>query len=155
MNKLKYILSLMAVVLISSCSENNLVDTNNTVEENNWLYAKSAKAIVEIKEVDEPYVIYFKLRHTVAYKYVNLFVVLRIKGDGLYKSTRFQCKLAKSDGEWVGTGSGDIFTNKFALLTNYRFVKPGKYEIEITQNMKDNPLNGISDIGITLSKQIK
>ncbi len=155
MNKLKYILSLMAVVLITSCSENNLVDTNTSVAENNWLYAKSAKAIVEIKEVDQPFMIYFKLRHTATYKYANIFVVLRIKGESINKRIRFQCKLAKSDGEWTGTGSGDIFTNKFALLTNYRFLKPGKYEIEITQNMKDNPLIGISDIGITLSNQVK
>ena len=78
---------------------------------------------------------------------------MRLKGDSVNKSTRYEFKLAKKDGEWLGKGSGDIFTFNFPLLTNFRFAKPGKYEIEITQNMRDNPLVGISDIGITVSKQ--
>lgn len=147
-------MSLMTIVLmITSCSDNNLVDTNDSVAENSWLYAKSAKATVEIKDINQPYTIHFKLRHTLDYKYANLFVVMRLKGDSLNKSTRYEFKLAKNDGEWLGKGSGDIFTNNFPLLKDYRFAKPGKYEIEITQNMRDNPLTGISDIGITVSKQ--
>ena len=147
-------MSLIAMVLmIASCSNNNLVDTNDAVAENSWLYAKSAKATVEIKDINQSYAVHFKLRHTLDYKYSNLFVVMRLKGDSVNKSTRYEFKLAKKDGEWLGKGSGDIFTCNFPLLTNFRFEKPGKYEIEITQNMRDNPLVGISDIGITVSKQ--
>lgn len=156
MNKLKWVLFLITLTLsIASCSNNNLVDTNDAVAENNWLYAKSAKATVEIKDINQPYAIYFKLRHTVDYKYANLFVVMRLKGDSLNKSARYEVKLAKNNGEWTGKGSGDIFTNNFALIKDYRFKNPGKYQIEITQNMKDNPLIGISDVGITVSKQIE
>lgn len=154
MNKLKWILSLITLTLsIVSCSNNNLVDTNDGVVENSWLYAKSAKAAVEIKDINQPYAIYFKLRHTADYKYANLFVVMRLKGDSINKSTRHELKLAKSNGEWIGKGSGDIFTTNFALVQDYRFAKPGKYQIEVTQNMKDNPLMGISDVGITVTKQ--
>ena len=154
MSKLKYIFSLLAVALMmTSCTDNNLVDTNDSVTENSWLYAKSAKASVEIKEANQPYAIYFKLRHTLDYKYANIFVVLKLKGDSLNKSTRHEFKLAKNDGEWLGKGSGNIFTYNFLLLKEYHFPKPGKYEIEITQNMRDNPLVGISDVGITVSKQ--
>lgn len=156
MNKLKYVLSLITIALITiSCSNNNLVDTNDAMAENSWLYAKSAKATVEIKDIYQPYTIYFKLRHTADYKYANLFVVMRLKGDSLNKSTRYEVKLAKDNGEWIGKGSGNIFTNNFALIKDYRFTRPGKYQIEITQNMKDNPLAGISDVGMTVSKQIE
>lgn len=142
-------------LIIMSCSNNNLVDTNDAVAEHSWLYAKSAKANIEIKDINQAYAIHFKLRHTVAYKYANLFIVMRLKGDSLNKSTRYEVKLAKNNGEWIGKGSGDIFTNNFALIKDYRFDRPGKYQIEITQNMKDNPLVGISDVGITVSKQIE
>ena len=141
------------VLIIASCSNNNLIDTNDAVAENSWLYAKSAKATVEINDINQAYTVHFKLRHTLDYKYSNLFVVMRLKGDSVNKSTRYEFKLAKKDGEWLGKGSGDIFTYNFPLLTNFRFAKLGKYEIEITQNMRDNPLAGISDIGITVSKQ--
>ena len=138
---------------MSSCTDHNLVDTNNGVEQNSWLYAKSAKATFEIKDINQAYAIHFKLRHTLAYKYSNLFVVMHLKGDSLNKSTRYEFKLAKNDGEWLGKGSGDIFSYNFTLLKAYQFAKAGKYEIEMKQNMRDNPLIGISDIGITVSKQ--
>ena len=149
-------MSLITIAVInSSCLNSNLVDTNDSVAENSWHYAKSAKATVEIKDINQRYAIHFKLRHTANYKYANLFVVMRLKGDSIDKRTRHEVKLAKSSGEWTGKGSGDIFTNNFALIKDYKFTKPGKYLIELTQNMSDNPLIGISDVGITVSKQIE
>ena len=120
MNKLKWVFSLITLMLsIISCSSNDIVDTNDGVAENSWLYAKSTKAAVEIKDIHQPYTIHFKLRHTADYKYANLFVVMRLKGDSLNKSTRHELKLAKNNGEWIGKGSGDIFTANFALVKDY------------------------------------
>jgi gliding motility-associated lipoprotein GldH len=155
MNKTKFILPfLIAFLFLVGCSNNNLVDTNTNVPDNSWTYAKSIKTTVEIKNPTQSYRFYFKLRHTTDYRYANLYVVMHLKGNGLNKSTRYQFKLAKNDGEWLGKGSGDLYTYNFPLLTNYRFAKPGKYEIEIEQNMRDNPLIGISDIGITVAKEL-
>ena len=152
MNKLKFILPLLAIVFIwQGCTNNNLVDTNMAIDDNNWAYAKSVKTAFEIKEVNKSYQIYFKLRHTTAYRYSNLYVLMHLNGEGIHRSTRYQFKLAKFDGEWIGKGSGDIYTYTFPLLTDYRFTKPGKYEIEIEQNMRDNPLIGISDVGIRVA----
>lgn len=146
-------LPIMAMLfMVSSCTENNLVDTNEGIAENNWTYAKSAKASFEIKDVNKLYNIYFKLRHTADYRYANLFVLAHLKGNGLNRNTRYEFKLAHSDGAWLGKGSGDIFSNNFTLLSNYRFAKPGKYEIEVEQNMRDNPLIGISDVGIKVAE---
>ncbi|MFD0940264.1 gliding motility lipoprotein GldH [Pedobacter boryungensis] len=154
MTKTKFILLfLMVLLFIFGCNNTNLVDTNVNVEDNSWTYAKSIKTTVEIKDTIQTYQLYFKLRHTTDYRYANLYVVLHLKGNGLNKSTRYQFKLAKNDGEWLGKGSGDLYTYNFPLLTNYHFAKSGKYEIEIEQNMRDNPLIGISDVGITLVKQ--
>lgn len=153
MHKLRLIFFLAAFsILLVGCTNDNLVDTNQAMPENNWAYAKSIKATVEIKDINEPYNLYFKLRHTADYRYSNIYVIVHIKGNGLNRNNRYQYKLAKADGEWLGRGSGDIFTYNFPLLTAYRFTKPGKYEIEIEQNMRDNPLGGISDAGITVAK---
>jgi len=154
MNKLKFILPILALVLfMAGCINNNLVDTNDTVPDNSWTYAKSAKASIEIKDITKPYQVYFKLRHTADYRYANLFVIMHLKGQGVNKNIRYQFKLAKPTGEWLGNGSGDIFTYNFTLLKDYRFAKAGKYEIEIEQNMRDNPLTGISDVGITVKTE--
>jgi len=146
--------SLLIVLSLAftGCMSNNLVDTNEHVAENSWTYAKMTKVEFEIKQADQPYQVYFKLRHTADYRYSNLFVLMHLKGNGTDKTTRYQFKLAKGDGEWLGKGSGDLYTHEFPLLTNHRFAKPGKYMLEIEQNMRDNPLLGISDIGLTIVK---
>lgn len=154
MTKLNSVLLFFAfAALFSGCVSNELVDVNQSIDENSWAYAKSLKATVEIKEPNQPYQVHFRLRHTTDYRYANLYVVMHLKGPGLQKHTRYQFKLAKADGEWLGQGSGDIYTQTFRLLSDYRFPKAGKYEIEIEQNMRDNPLLGISDVGLTVDKQ--
>lgn len=102
----------------------------------------------------QAYHLSFKVRNTADYRYSNLYIIMRLKGNGLAKAVRYQLKMAKPDGQWTGKGSGDIYINTFTLLSNYRFAKAGTYELEIEQNMRDNPLTGISDIGVVLAKQL-
>ncbi|RZK41529.1 MAG: gliding motility lipoprotein GldH [Pedobacter sp.] len=146
------ILAILLVIMLGSCNDNNLADVNMSIPDNSWLYAKSVKTTVEIEDANANYSLSFKIRNTADYRYSNIFVIMRLKGDSLTKSTRYQFQLAKADGQWLGKGSGDLYSNSFPLLKKLRFPKIGKYEIEIEQNMRENPLLGISDIGLTLTK---
>jgi gliding motility-associated lipoprotein GldH len=149
MNKVKFIgYCLVLIFLIQGCGAPSLVDTNVSMPENSWTYANSLKTTVEVKETNKAYRVFFKLRHTSAYRYANLYVIMHLKGEGMNKHIRYQFKLAKASGEWLGKGSGDIYTSTFPLLNKFNFPKPGKYQFEIEQNMRDNPLVGMSDIGL-------
>lgn len=132
----------------SSCNFDTVVDTNQSIEDNQWLYANAAKAEFEIKDTTKPYQVNFKLRINTDYRYANLFVLTTFKDSKKRKRIRYQFKLAKEDGQWLGNGSGDLYTYTFPLLKNHRFADTGKYEIEVEQNMRDNPLVGVSDVGI-------
>jgi gliding motility-associated lipoprotein GldH len=146
------LLSAVFMLLLNSCMHTSTVDVNMDVPENNWLYAKSVKAVIEVKDPTIAYNIFFKVRNTTDYRYSNLYVIARIKGNKLTKSTRYQFQLAKPDGEWLGKGSGDLYSHTFPLLKQFRFPEKGKYELEVEQNMRNNPLVGISDIGITVEE---
>ena len=146
--KLKFIVFFCLMFVCSSCNFNAVVDTNQSVEDNQWLYANAAKAEFEITDVTKPYQVNFKLRINTEYRYSNLFVLATFKDAKGRKRTRYQFKLAKTDGQWLGKGSGDLYTYVFPLLKNHRFADTGKYSVEIEQNMRDNPLLGISDVGI-------
>lgn len=156
-NKMKNsILCVLFALLLTSCTNTNLIDVNVEVPENSWAYAKSVKATVEIKNPKLAYDVFFKIRNTTEYRYSNIYVIMRIKaGNKFLKDGRSQFQLAKADGQWTGKGSGDLYSNDFLLLKKFRFPKAGKYEIEVEQNMRDNPLVGVSDIGISVetSKQ--
>lgn len=136
-------------LLLGGCDANTIIDSNMSLPARNWNYANKVKTVIDIKDASKPVSIYFKLRHTNDYRYANIFVLFQIKGAGQKKQVRrYEYKLAEPDGQWNGSGSGNLYTYVMPLLTNYRFPVAGKYELEIEQNMRDNPLKEISDAGI-------
>ncbi|KQS41015.1 gliding motility lipoprotein GldH [Pedobacter sp. Leaf194] len=138
---------LLFVTFLAGCSS-SVVDSNAEIPERKWTYRNHLLVPFEIKDNTKPYNIYFKLRHTSEYRYANIFVLVHFK-DGQNKVTkRYQFKLAKNDGEWLGSGSGNVFNYTFPLFTDFRFAHNGKFELEIEQNMRDNPLLEVSDIGV-------
>jgi gliding motility-associated lipoprotein GldH len=155
MNKLRILLFLGFIgIAAAGCNTNNLVDVNAGMPKRNWTYVNKIKADVEVKDISKAYTIYFKLRHTADYRYSNIFVLLRIKDPHQKTVTRrFEFKLAQADGQWLGSGSGNLFTYKLTLMQNYRFPEKGKYQLEIEQNMRDNPLKEVSDAGLAVAYQ--
>lgn len=142
------LLCLCCLCVFSACNFNAVIDTNQNIENNQWLYANPTKADFEIKDISRPYQANFKLRISNDYRYANLYVLVNFKQPKGNKKVRYQFKLAKADGQWLGKGSGDLYTYSFPLLKNHLFTDTGKYSIEVEQNMRDNPLVGVSDIGI-------
>ncbi|TCD00026.1 gliding motility lipoprotein GldH [Pedobacter frigidisoli] len=142
---------LFIAFLISGCTA-NVIDSNIEIPQRAWSYRNHISTPFEIKDNTKAYNIYFKLRHTADYKYSNIFILAHFK-DGKNRVTkRYQYKLAKNDGEWLGSGSGNVFNYTLPMLTNHRFPKNGKFEIEIEQNMRDNPLLEVSDAGILVQE---
>ena len=93
------------------------------------------------------------LRHTSKYKYSNIFMLIHITGpDGKKITERREFKLALPDGEWLGSGSGDIYSYQLLFKKSYKFPVKGSYIFELEQNMRDNPLDGVSDAGIRIEK---
>lgn len=154
--KVLRLLPALCILFLCGCDGNVVVDTNTAMPSRNWSYANKISAVVDVVDPSQPLSIYFKLRHTGNYRYSNLFVLLHISGAGEKKQTkRFEYTLAQPDGQWNGSGSGNLFNYTLPLLTNYKFPKAGKYQFEIEQNMRDNPLKEISDAGIKILKKGK
>ncbi|QNN41702.1 gliding motility lipoprotein GldH [Pedobacter roseus] len=142
---------LLAFLLITSlfvgCTS-GVIDSNVEIADRRWTYRNQISTQFEIKDNTKAYNIYFKLRHTADYKYANIFILAHFKDGKKVVTRRYQYKLAKNDGEWLGSGSGNVFSYSLPMLTNYHFPHNGKFEIEIEQNMRDNPLLEVSDAGV-------
>ena len=153
MNNCKVLLlfAVMLPLLFGGCDTNNIADTNQTMPSRNWSYANKVKVMVDVNDSSKLFNIYFKLRHTADYRYSNIFILLNVRTPQKKRSRRYEFKLAQADGQWNGSGSGNLYTYTFPLLTNFKFPAPGKYELELEQNMRDNPLKEISDVGIKVS----
>jgi len=153
--KLQYLLPLLILVIsLGSCSDPNaVVDKNTAIENHNWSYVNLVKYDVKIDDEKVPYNLYLNLRVTGDYKYSNLFILLHQTGpNGKIGVTRYEFKLANADGEWLGKGSGNLYSYQVQFRSAYYFPAKGVYHFTIEQNMRDNPLHEVSDVGLRVEK---
>lgn len=153
MGKLSFLFLVFSIGFLSSCEDNQaILDVNTKLEKHNWSYSEKVKVPFTIDATEIPYDLYLNLRHTSDYQYSNIFLLIHIIGpDGKRTSERKEFKLALPDGEWLGSGSGNIYSYQILFKENYRFKLKGKYLIELEQNMRDNPLNHVTDAGIRIN----
>lgn len=150
---IKYLLIGAIFVTVQSCNYGALVDTFDSIPNQNWTYIKPIKAVVEITDSTKSYNIYANFRHTAEYKYSNVWLRFHILGPNKKDvPERQEFQLAKPDGEWLGKGSGNLFSYQLIYKESYHFPFTGKYTILVEQNMRDNPLKYISDVGIRVEE---
>lgn len=146
-------LPLMATLFLSGCTDSNaILDLNTPIDNHNWSYANRVKNAVKIDDASIPYNLYINLRVTGEYKYSNIFVLIHRNGPKLKGVTRYEVKLAELDGEWLGQGSGNLYSYQVPFLTDFKFPEKGTYTFEIEQNMRDNPLHEVNDVGLRVEK---
>ena len=139
---------------LSSCTDPNAVfDQNTEIGNRNWSYLNKMRYDVKIDDPSVPYNLYLNLRVTGDYKYSNLFVLIT-QGplNSKANSARYEFKLAKADGEWLGKGTGNLYSYQLPFEKSFKFPAKGVYHFEIEQNMRDNPLHEVSDVGLRVEK---
>ena len=130
-----------------------ITDQNTEIANNNWSYVNKISHSVTITDETIPYNLYLNLRVTANYKYANLFVLIKqVNPDKKASAVRYEFKLANADGEWLGSGSGNIYSYQVPFVKGYKFPAKGIYRFEIEQNMRDNPLHEVSDVGLRVEK---
>lgn len=153
MRKIITITLLFIAVSLGSCDYNRVFENYQSIKDDNWYINQRPTFYVEVLDTLKEHTIYFNIRHTGLYKYSNLFVLFTIQGPKAKAETqRLEFKLAEADGKWLGSGLGDIYSNQIKIMDKVKFPRKGVYSFSIEQNMRDNPLAGIEDIGIRIEK---
>ena len=157
MKKLLVLINVFGLVLLTvipGCTDPNAVfDQNVEIPNHNWSYVNRIKFNVTIQDETVPYDLFLNLRVGGAYRYSNIFVLFYQTSPGKKTAgTRYEYKLANADGEWLGSGSGNVYSYQVPLRTQYKFPAKGVYHFEIEQNMRDNPLHEVIDAGLRVAK---
>jgi gliding motility-associated lipoprotein GldH len=143
----------LVLFMAQGCTDPSAVlDQNTEIPNHNWSYINRVKYDVKIDDETVPYNLYFNLRVDGTYKYSNIFVLLFQTSGAKTHTTRYEFKLANKDGEWLGSGSGNLYSYQLPLRTQYKFPAKGVYHFEIEQNMRDNPLRDVSDAGLRVER---
>ena len=159
--KQKYNPVLLAFGLImlcasSACIKNNanvITDQNFSIADQNWQYNNLVKNGFDITDAAQPYNLYLNLRITPDYKYANLFVLVHLTAPNKKTTTtRYEFTVANPDGEWLGQGAGNLYSYQLLFKHHFKFATKGHYQISVEQNMRDNPLREVSDVGLRVEK---
>ena len=145
-----------SLLLFAGCTDKNaVIDQNTEVTDHNWTYLNKFKFPVKIDDEKQAYNLYMNLRVTGDYKYSNLFVLISQTGPDKKTTTkRYEMKLANKDGEWLGKGSGNLYSYQVPFVVKYTFPVKGTYTFTVEQNMRDNPLREVSDVGVRVEKAL-
>jgi gliding motility-associated lipoprotein GldH len=135
--------------ILLGCKNSAVVDTFEPIANQEWRYLDTVVVQVPIEDTSKLYNIFLNVRHTGAYAYRNLYVRMHLyspSGESGKQTVSFN--LADPAGKWLGKGLGDLYESKVLWREAAKFASAGQYQVVIEQFMREDPLPGISDIGL-------
>ena len=101
-----------------------------------------------------PLRLFAEVRNSIEYPYHNLhlFISQNLQDSTVWRTDTIAFCLADSTGRWTGHGWGSIYQSE-TFITSVRPLHPTNYTIKIMSGMKDEKLQGLSDVGIRIEKQ--
>ncbi len=153
-----YLLTLGLLGVMAGCLPAPYFQKEEVVPKNEWTYNFKPSFTFDITDTNFIYQPYFLIRHTQAYPYSNLWVLLYIKapGDTVAKKARVNITLAEPTGKWLGRGMGEIYEQQMALVLpdSLSIRRPGTYQVSMEQNMRINPLPDVLNVGLRVEKVV-
>jgi gliding motility-associated lipoprotein GldH len=151
-----FIISFFFVCALTGCLPSPYFQKVETIPGYNWDYNFKPVFKFDITDTMAAYQAYFIIRHTQAYPFNNIWMLINIKapGDTLVKKERVNIVLAEANGKWMGRGMGEIWEQRMymKLGDSILFNKIGTYEVSFEQNMRINPLPEILNVGLRVER---
>lgn len=151
----KHFLSvLILLVSLWACQEKPYYEAYQSLNEEGWHSDSLASFELEVEDTLSAYRIVLNFRANNSYPYSNLYLFRNIYADEQleYRDT-VNFILADPYGKWLGDGLGDLKSfERLYRRQPLRFKKKGSYRFELEQAMREDPLPGIKDIGISIYK---
>ena len=150
----KYISILLVAIVATSCGNKNVIFDESVIINNaSWNNEDFPYFDVNVEDTLSTYAFYLNIRHLENYRYSNFYMFLHSTfPNGTQIHDTIECILAYPDGRWIGKGSGSMRASKILLNNNLKFPLKGDYHFEIEQAMRDEVLDGITDIGVCFEK---
>lgn len=154
------IISISITFLMSGCLSSPYYQKEYTIPKNDWYYDNELTYKFNITDTNSLYNLQFLFRHTEAYPYSNIWLIVDTKkpGDTIFERTRLEVPLAEPNGKWLGRGMGEIWEQRMPISHDGDTVmlrKEGIWEIRLSQNMRMDPLPEVLQVGLRIEKKAK
>lgn len=145
--------SLFGGLLLVSCGKGVLYEQNARIEDDQWKSSKPALFEVIVEDTVQGYDFFINLRNTGDYRFSNMYLFIQTTfPDGKTIRDTVECIMASPEGEWLGSGVGDLHEQSILFKRAVNFPSKGKYRFELTQAMRQDPLPGIADVGLRIEE---
>lgn len=152
-NFLKGIISAAYVLIVVACHQNLVFEQYKTIQQKAWDKDSVLVFTIPVQDTLQNHNFYINIRNDVNYQYSNLWLFVTIEQpDGKTIEDKFEIALADPSGKWLGEGFGGLKTREAVYRRNVFFPIAGEYKVHIQQGMRQDRLNGISDVGIRIEK---
>ncbi len=146
----QFLLLFVLPFLLLSCS-NIVFEQVVEIENGKWQYDQPAKFEFESPDSSGRYNLILLVDHLTDFEYQNTYVKINTKfPSGKENAQQLSLNLADKTGRWNGKCSGEKCTAAIALQMNTYFNEPGKYQIEVIQDSRVNPLVGIEKLSLQI-----
>lgn len=148
-------------MLLASCDSNRVFDVYKSIP-NQWHKDSVVSFKVNPPDSINPYNLFVNLRNNDDYKYNNLYLIVEMNfPHGKTIKDTLQYRMAKPNGEFLGTGFTDVKENKLWYKDGVVFNESGEYTINIQHAMRENGkvngvvnLEGITEVGFRIENPI-
>ncbi|MCB9182870.1 MAG: gliding motility lipoprotein GldH [Flavobacteriales bacterium] len=151
-------LPLATSLMLAACTSGVVFQADTSIPGGSWDASVTPEFTFEIADTVSKHDVYIDVRHTGDYAYSDLYLFIDLEGPGgRNMRDTVECLLADPMGHWLGKGTGFIFASrthdaKVLYRLGNRFPVAGRYTIRIEQGMRDNPLPGIIDVGVSIER---
>ena len=145
------------LLFLASCGSNCVYQDIKDIPEDGWKKDDALAFEYVMNDTTDCYEIVVDVRNKGTYKYQNLWLFIEAESpSGDIYSDTIECALADNYGHWVGDGIASYYANIYHLPVSFmpmvKFPKQGTYKIKIWQGMREDVLEGISDVGLRVRK---
>lgn len=149
------ILSLFSACLLTACNEHTVYHSYQSLPNKGWRKSDTLSFPVLITDsVPTTLRIFAEVRNGIEYPYhdLHLFISQNLQDSTVWHTDTITFCLADSTGRWMGHGWGSIYQSE-AFIKPILPLRSGNYTIKVINGMRDEKLQGLSDVGIRIEKQ--
>ena len=134
--------------------KNKVYDNFQEVNADKWSWHDAKSFTFTITEKNYAYDLICGLRITGSYNYSNIYLIYTLESKGVKMKELFQIQLSDKTGKWLGKGMSNLITYEQMMKQSLK-LEPGVYTVKISQNMQDEEIQAVSDIGLKVIKSSK
>ncbi|HEY0654020.1 MAG TPA: gliding motility lipoprotein GldH [Chryseosolibacter sp.] len=146
----------LLALFVAGCDDARVYEVNHDFEQRIWLANDKPEFEFEITNPVDRYSLYCNVRNSVAFPFSRLFIKYELKDstgkvlDGkMFPAYLFDQHTGKPQGS---SALGDIYDQRFPILSNYQFPSKGKYKVSFEQFMRKDTLEGVLAVGLRVEQ---